>query len=52
MKIYGNDVYLSKPDIEILKDYISEKCHNEEPSDTTDILAEAHVIRKERQKKR
>ena len=52
MKIYGNDVYLSKPDIEILKDYISGKCHNEEPSDTTDILAEALVIRKERQKKR
>ncbi|KAK8894171.1 hypothetical protein M9Y10_022604 [Tritrichomonas musculus] len=47
--IYGNTSYLSNPDIEKLKEYISEECLNEHPSDPSDVLAEAHLIRLERQ---
>lgn len=50
-KIYGNDYYLSKPDIEILKEYISDKCSNDEPVDAKELLEEALLIRKERQAK-
>ena len=47
--IYGNTSYLSNPDIEKLKEYISEECLNEHLSDPSDVLAEAHLIRLERQ---
>lgn len=49
--IYGKDYYLSKPDIEILKEFISEKCSNDEPVDAKELLEEALIIRKERQAK-
>ena len=47
-KTYGNETYLSKPDIQILSEYISDRCDESNPSDTSDILAEALLIRKER----
>lgn len=50
-KIYGNEYYLSKPDIEILKEFISDKCSNDEPVDAKELLEEALLIRKERQVK-
>ena len=48
-KQYGKDFYLSKPDIEILKKYISDRCDNDDPSDAKDLLEEALLIRKQRQ---
>lgn len=48
-QIYGNDFYLSKPDIDILKQYISDRCENDDPSDAKDLLEEALLIRKQRQ---
>lgn len=43
--------YLSKPDIEILKEFISDKCSNDEPVDAKELLEEALKIRKECQAK-
>lgn len=50
-KSYGNTPYLSKPDVELIKDYIAEQCAYDQPTDAYDVLAEAHLIRKERQVK-
>lgn len=48
-KVYGNDYFLSKPDIELLKQYVEDKCQNDDPSDAKDLLEEAFLIRKQRQ---
>lgn len=46
---YGNEIYLSKPDMEELKNYIHEQCMNDDPTDATDLLAEAMILKKRRQ---
>ena len=43
--IHGNHSYLSNPDINRLKEFISESCMNEHPTDATAVLAEARLIR-------
>lgn len=45
---YGNTSYISKPDLEQLKDYIANQCAYEQPTDAYDVLAEEHLIRKKR----
>lgn len=46
---YGNEPFLSRPDISILKEYISEQCNGSDPVDSTDLLSQALYIRRERQ---
>ncbi|KAK8893907.1 hypothetical protein M9Y10_022336 [Tritrichomonas musculus] len=46
---YGNEIYLSKPDMKELKNYIHEQCMNDDPTDATDLLAEAMILKKRRQ---
>ena len=50
-RTYGNEPFLSEPDIEELRDYISEQCNGFDPIDANDLLAQALLIRRERQKK-
>ena len=45
-KIYRIDYFLSKPDIELLKQYIEDKCQNDDPSDAKDLLEEAFLNQK------
>lgn len=49
-RTYGNEPFLSQPDIDALKDYISEQCNGGDPIDTNDLISQALFIRRERQK--
>ena len=49
-RTYGNEPFLSEPDINELKNYISDRCNGNDPLNTNDLLSQALLIRKERQK--
>ncbi|KAK8833961.1 hypothetical protein M9Y10_011635 [Tritrichomonas musculus] len=48
-RTYGNEPFLSQPDIDILHEYISEQSSGGDPLDPTDLISQALSIRRERQ---
>lgn len=48
-KTYGNEPFLSDPDLTEPQNYIKDHCSENDPVDTTDLLSEALYIRRKRQ---
>ena len=48
-KTYGNEPFLSDPNLTELQNYIKDHCSENDPVDTTDLLSEALYIRRKRQ---